>query len=185
MKNLHRYLAHVRRREDGSFAIHELEDHLRAVGEFRDEGWASWPNSNGRLKCTTGSSLALGCDEATRESIGITGPPDRIRGETPGHNNEGASRMNCSIQSVRTIQTCRLGFLLFFWLYGVTALSAEDLGNLSANPFDPDSTSNQFGRYGSPFSPDSVNNPFGAGSPYRFDSQNNSYGKGLWIEDAR
>lgn len=28
------YLAHVRRNDDGSFAIHELEDHLRAVG-----GW--------------------------------------------------------------------------------------------------------------------------------------------------
>jgi hypothetical protein len=36
-------------------------------------------------------------------------------------------------------------------------------GNLSANPFDQDSTSNQFGRYGSPFSPDSPNNPYGKG----------------------
>ncbi|BFU90899.1 MAG: hypothetical protein NTAFB01_20860 [Nitrospira sp.] len=27
------YLAHVRRNEDGSFAIHHLEDHLRAVGD--------------------------------------------------------------------------------------------------------------------------------------------------------
>ncbi|TKB82649.1 MAG: hypothetical protein E8D44_11520 [Nitrospira sp.] len=26
------YLAHVRRKADGSFAIHDLEEHLRAVG---------------------------------------------------------------------------------------------------------------------------------------------------------
>src|SRR5688572_14696799 len=55
-------------------------------------------------------------------------------------------------------------------------------GKLSANPYDPDSTSNQFGRYGSPFSPDSLNNQFGVGSPYRFDSPNNPYGQGWRIE---
>jgi hypothetical protein len=27
------YLAHVRRNDDGSFVIHELEEHLRGVGE--------------------------------------------------------------------------------------------------------------------------------------------------------
>ena len=27
------YLAHVRRNDDGSFEIHQLEDHLRAVGD--------------------------------------------------------------------------------------------------------------------------------------------------------
>jgi len=36
---------------------------------------------------------------------------------------------------------------------------AEDLGELSANPFNPDSTSNPFGA-GSPFKPDGLNNPF-------------------------
>ena len=55
-------------------------------------------------------------------------------------------------------------------------------GKLSANPFDPDSTSNRFGRYGSPFSPESLNNQFGAGSPFRHDSPNNPYGKGWRIE---
>jgi hypothetical protein len=39
---------------------------------------------------------------------------------------------------------------------------AEDLGNLSANPYDPDSSSNAFGK-GSPFAPNGINNPF---SPY-------------------
>ena len=38
-------------------------------------------------------------------------------------------------------------------------------GKLSANPYDPDSTSNPYGCYGSPFSPDSINNPFGVGNP--------------------
>lgn len=33
-------LAHVRRNDDGSFAIHELEDHLRAVGGHGEE--VSW-----------------------------------------------------------------------------------------------------------------------------------------------
>ena len=55
-------------------------------------------------------------------------------------------------------------------------------GKLSANPYDPDSTSNQFGRYGSPYSPDSLNNQFGAGSPFRPDSPNNPYGRGWKME---
>jgi len=38
MKNHTRFLAHVRRNEDGSFAIHDLEEHLRTVGKFDNEG---------------------------------------------------------------------------------------------------------------------------------------------------
>jgi hypothetical protein len=34
VKNPKHYLAHVRRNEDGSFEIHHLEEHLRAVGEL-------------------------------------------------------------------------------------------------------------------------------------------------------
>ncbi len=50
------------------------------------------------------------------------------------------------------------------------------LGNLSANPYDQNSTSNPFGQYGSPYSQDSINNPFGKyGSPYSNDSANNPY----------
>lgn len=37
---------------------------------------------------------------------------------------------------------------------------------IGANPYDPDSTSNPYGRYGSKYSPDSINNPCGAGNPY-------------------
>jgi len=54
-------------------------------------------------------------------------------------------------------------------------------GKLSSNPYDPDSVSNPYGRYGSPYSPDSINNPYGAGSPYDPDSPTNPYGSGLII----
>lgn len=36
--SLKQYLAHVRRNEDGSFEIHHLEEHLRAVADLGDEG---------------------------------------------------------------------------------------------------------------------------------------------------
>ncbi len=50
------------------------------------------------------------------------------------------------------------------------------LGNLSANPYDPNSTGNPHGQYGSRYSPDSINNPYGQyGSPYSNDSANNPY----------
>ena len=47
MKNLKHYLAHVRRNEDGSFEIHQLEEHLRAVADIAGEfastfGHADW-----------------------------------------------------------------------------------------------------------------------------------------------
>jgi hypothetical protein len=54
------------------------------------------------------------------------------------------------------------------------------LGNLSANPYDPDSINNPYGRYGSPYSADSINNPFGQyGSSYSNDSPNNPYAGNL------
>lgn len=44
------YLAHVRRNEDGSFAIHDLEDHLRGVGDLAGEFASSFGHSDwGRL----------------------------------------------------------------------------------------------------------------------------------------
>ena len=52
----------------------------------------------------------------------------------------------------------------------------EFLGVLSANPFLADSTSNEFGKFGSPFEADSISNPFGKfGSPYSPTSINNPY----------
>lgn len=50
-------------------------------------------------------------------------------------------------------------------------------GNLNSNEFDPNSISNEFGRYGSEFSPDSVNNEFGKyGNPFS-DQYSNPYGR--------
>lgn len=50
------------------------------------------------------------------------------------------------------------------------------LGRLSANPYDKDSISNPYGKYGSQYSQDSVNNPYGKyGSPYSPYSANNPY----------
>ena len=50
------------------------------------------------------------------------------------------------------------------------------LGSLSSNPYDPNSTSNPYGQYGSKYSPDSINNPYGQyGSKYSNDSLNNPY----------
>ena len=50
------------------------------------------------------------------------------------------------------------------------------LGDLSANQYAPNSTSNPYGQYGSQYSPDSVNNSYGQyGSQYSNDSANNPY----------
>ena len=46
------------------------------------------------------------------------------------------------------------------------SVQAEYLGELSENPYAPDSTANPFGA-GSPFKPDGINNPFiSYGSPF-------------------
>jgi hypothetical protein len=51
------------------------------------------------------------------------------------------------------------------------------LGELSSNPYAQNSTSNQFGPYGSKFSPTSINNEFGVyGSRFSQQSPNNPYG---------
>ena len=38
------------------------------------------------------------------------------------------------------------------------------LGNLSANPYDPNSTSNPYGPYGSRYNPKSATNPYAVGT---------------------
>lgn len=49
--------------------------------------------------------------------------------------------------------------------------SGKYLGNLSNNRYDPNSTSNPYGRYGSEYSQDSINYPYGRyGSRYSQDS---------------
>ena len=64
--------------------------------------------------------------------------------------------------------------LVLFFLCAAPAW-AEDLGELSANPYNPDSTSNPYGAGGS-FKPDGINNPFSPyGSPYSNQSATNPY----------
>lgn len=52
-------------------------------------------------------------------------------------------------------------------------------GDLSANPYDANSVSNPYGRYGSKYSGESINNPYGRyGSRFSNDSPNNPYANG-------
>ena len=58
----------------------------------------------------------------------------------------------------------------------IVAQDGTYLGELSDNPYDPDSVSNPYGRYGSPYSSTSINNPYSTyGSPYSSQSPNNPY----------
>ena len=58
----------------------------------------------------------------------------------------------------------------------VDRATGKYLGTLSSNQYDPDSTSNPYGQYGSKYSADSINNPYGEhGSPYSDKSPNNPY----------
>ena len=51
-------------------------------------------------------------------------------------------------------------WLVFLILLLPLSVHAEDLGELSANPFNPDFTSNPFG-VGNPYNPNSLINPCG------------------------
>ena len=67
--------------------------------------------------------------------------------------------------------------LLFLLLLLVPlSASANDLGELSANPCQQNSTANKYGA-GSPFAPNGINNPFSPyGSPFSNQSARNLYG---------
>lgn len=57
----------------------------------------------------------------------------------------------------------------------IDQIDGSYLGNFSANPFDYDSTANQFGK-GSPFAPNGINNPFSPyGSPFSNQSATNPF----------
>jgi hypothetical protein len=54
--------------------------------------------------------------------------------------------------------------------------NGQFLGTMNANPYDPNSVANPYGRFGSRFSPDSINNPYGQwGSPYSPNSVTNPF----------
>ena len=68
-----------------------------------------------------------------------------------------------------------LFLILLLLLPQPLSVHAEDLGELSANPYNPNSTSNPFGA-GSPFKPDGLNNPFSPyGSPFSNQSATNPF----------
>ena len=65
--------------------------------------------------------------------------------------------------------------LLCFVLLVSFTVHAEDLGELSANPYNPNSIANPYGA-GNPFNPNSVTNPFGVyGNPYSNESTTNPF----------
>jgi hypothetical protein len=65
--------------------------------------------------------------------------------------------------------------LLLLLLLLPLSASAEDIGELSANPYAPDSMANPLGA-GGPFKPDGINNPFSRyGSPYSNQSATNPF----------
>ncbi len=57
--------------------------------------------------------------------------------------------------------------LLFTIAISTPAYAARYLGRYSSNRYDPNSTGNPYGQYGSPYSSTSINNPYSQyGSPY-------------------
>jgi hypothetical protein len=57
------------------------------------------------------------------------------------------------------------------------------LGELSANQFDPNSTSNPYGKYGSEYSSTSINNPYSKyGSEFSSQSPNNPYSTATTVQ---
>lgn len=58
----------------------------------------------------------------------------------------------------------------------IVAPDGTYLGNLNANPYDPNSVNNPYGPYGNPYNPNSIKNPYGPyGSPYSPTSVHNPY----------
>ncbi len=93
-------------------------------------------------------------------------------------------------KGVLTMTKFIFSIVAVFLFVGISG--AEDLGNLSSNPYAPDSTrnpygagnpydpnsiANPYGRYGNPFSPNSVNNPYAVDTPKLYDRQGNYRGK--------
>jgi hypothetical protein len=72
----------------------------------------------------------------------------------------------------------KIAFALLLLGLGLQALGQNGsyLGQLSKNRYNPNSTSNQYGQYGSRYSPNSINNPYGRyGSGYSPNGTTNPY----------
>ena len=74
----------------------------------------------------------------------------------------------------KTMKT-KIVFAVATLVFCFSASANEYLGNLSRNPYDPNSISNPYGA-GNPYSPNSVTNPYGRyGNPYSNESATNRY----------
>jgi hypothetical protein len=73
--------------------------------------------------------------------------------------------------------TLNIALVLLISASSLTIASAKEfLGDLSDNPYAPNSTANPYGQYGSPYSSKSINNPYSEyGSPYSSTSARNPY----------
>jgi hypothetical protein len=86
-----------------------------------------------------------------------------------------SSRLNPHSSFHITNSTLAIVCFLIIWSIADIALASEDIGNLSANPFDIESSSNPFGK-GSPFAPNGINNPYSPyGSPFSNKSATNPF----------
>ena len=54
---------------------------------------------------------------------------------------------------------------LFVVIISAGAQAQVDLGELSANPYAPDSTANPYGQHGSPYGSKSARNPYATQAP--------------------
>jgi len=69
----------------------------------------------------------------------------------------------------------KMGLVVGLLLATTAVAGAQYLGNLSSNPYAPNSTSNPYGA-GNPYNPNSVTNPYGQyGNPYSPNSAKNPY----------
>ena len=80
------------------------------------------------------------------------------------------------VSDVSQPKRCAMSLLLLCLVLLVPfTVHAEDLGELSANPYNPNSTANPFGA-GNPFNPNSVTNPFSPyGNPFSNQSATNRF----------
>jgi hypothetical protein len=91
--------------------------------------------------------------------------------------NDGGRRQFCDNLSScgKRGAVMKIGLAVCLLLATTAVATAQYLGNLSSNPYDPDSTSNPYGA-GNPYNPNSVTNPYGTyGNPYSPNSATNPY----------
>jgi len=111
-------------------------------------------------------------DAGTEARIRAAAPYTQMRLQVPGLTVEQYN------QAVRQLaQSQATGTQPFLQQAAPLTSPPRYLGQLSANPYAPDSTANSYGQYGSPYSSTSVRNPYSPyGSPYSPSGVTNPYG---------